>query len=290
MLVTGQCDSRQYRFAYEIHAAADIPRDFAVPLPVSLGSLSIFMPGDTQDGWQKPCYPPRIYILTRDTLAVYPHPTADESPFVISLNDLIEIDSEMALLYGALQLYGRTISRCFRYNAAHHKHVAALLRILRSMWLPHFCLQMPAVALPTRDRSVDFKWQCAAEAELDAGEDVYRYCLQPQRKKSIKTWIFSRTRVLPVTSLILTNRRIMTISTSKDTSDRYGIVTCYTAPFNLRTASVERTTDGLELCLEINNSRTWQISFADEQMPSIVAILSLLKRTFDTASRPADLG
>ena len=115
--------------------------------------------------------------------------------------------------------------------------------------------------------------------------------LQPQRMKSIKTWIFSRVRVLPATSLILTNRRIMTISTSKDkTSDRYGIVTCYTAPCNLRTASVERTTDGLELCLEIKNSRAWQISFADEQMPSIVAILGLLKRTFDIASRPTDLG
>jgi hypothetical protein len=144
---------------------------------------------------------------------------------------------------------------------------------------------MPSVAFPTLYRSVDFNCQCAAEAELDAGEEVYKYSLQPQRKKSIKTWIFSRVRVLPATFLILTNRRIMTISTSKDrTNDRYGIMTCYTAPCNLHTASVERTTNGLELCLEIKNSRTWQISFADEQMPSIVAILGLLKRTFGTAS------
>ena len=138
---------------------------------------------------------------------------------------------------------------------------------------------MPAVALPTRDRSVDFKCQCAAEAELDGGEEVYKYCLQPQRKKSIKAWMFGGVRVSPATFLILTNRRIITISTSKDTtSDRYGIVTCYTAPCNLRTANVERTTDGLKLHLEIENSRTWQISFADEQMPSIVAILDLLKK------------
>jgi hypothetical protein len=278
MLITGQCDSRQYRFAYEIKSAVDVPGDFPVPFPISLCCSVIFMPGDTQDVWQEPCYPPRIYILTRDTLAVYPHPTADETPFVISLDDLIEIDSETALLYGAFQLYGNTISRCFRYSATHHKHVAAFLRKVRSLWLPSFRMKTSAGALPSRDRPVDFRCQCAAEAELDTGEAIYKYCLQPQREKKIERWIFSKIQVSPAIFLILTNRRIMTISTSKcATSDQYGIELCYTAPCNLSAAIVEQTVDGFNLHFEIKNDRTWKLSLADEQMPFIAAILTLLK-------------
>lgn len=278
MLATGQCDSRQYRFAYEIQSAADFPGDFPVPLPICLCYSVIFMPGDTQDFWQKPCYPPRIYTLTRDSLAVYPHPAADESAFVISLENLTEIDSETALLYGLLQLHGLPTTRSFRYSATHHKHVAAFLRKVRSLWLPTLRMRAPIGTLPSRERPVDFRCRCAAEAELDTGEEVYECCSQPQREKKVEGWIFSETRVLPAIFVILTNRRILTISASKDTrSDQYGIELCYTAPRNLRTAILEQTVDGFDLHLEIKNARTWKLSFADEQMKSIADILTLLK-------------
>jgi hypothetical protein len=277
MQVTSQCDSRQYRFAYEIQSAADVPGDFPVSLPSSSCCSVTFMPGDTQDVWQKPFYPPRIYVLTRDTFAVYPHPTADETPFLIALDDLTEIDSETALLYGALQLHGPPTSRTFRYSATHHKHVAAFLRKVRSLWLPTFRMKTTAGTLPSRSRPVDCRCQCAAEAELDAGEEVYKCCSQPQREQKVKGRIFTETQVLPAIFLILTNRRIMTISTSKaTTSDQYGVELCYTAPCNLRTAIVEPTVDGLNLHLEIKNARRWKLSFADEQMPSIANILTAL--------------
>jgi hypothetical protein len=240
MLETGQCDSRQYRFAYEIQSAADVPGDFPVPLPISLWCSAIFMPGDAQDFWQKPCYPPRIYILTRDTLAIYPHPAADETPFAISLVDLTEIDSETALLYGVLRLHGFPTSRSFRYCATHHKHVAAFLRKVRSLWLPSLRMRAPTRALPSRERPVDFRCRCAAEAELDTGEEVYKCCSQSRREKKVEGWLFSETRVLPAIFVILTNRRILSISASKDTkSDRYGIELCYSPPRHLRTAVLE---------------------------------------------------
>jgi hypothetical protein len=277
MLETGQCDSRQYRFAYGIQSAADVPKDFPVPLPISMCCSVVFMPGDTQDFWQKPCYPPRIYILTHDILAIYPHPTADETAFAISLVDLTEIDSETALLYGVLQLHGLPTSRSFRYSATHHKHLAAFLRKVRSLWLPTLRMRASTGNLPSRERSVDFRCRCAAEAELDTGEEVYKCCSQSRREKKVEGWIFSETRVLPAIFMILTNRRILTISASKDTkSDHYGVELCYTPPRNLRTAVLEETVDGFDLHLEIKNARKWKLSFADEQMTSVADILTLL--------------
>jgi hypothetical protein len=277
MLETGQCDSRQYRFAYGIQSAADVPKDFPVPLPISMCCSVVFMPGDTQDFWQKPCYPPRIYILTHDILAIYPHPTADETAFAISLVDLTEIDSETALLYGVLQLHGLPTSRSFRYSATHHKHLAAFLRKVRSLWLPTLRMRASTGNLPSRERSVDFRCRCAAEAELDTGEEVYKCCSQSRREKKVEGWIFSETRVLPAIFMILTNRRILTISASKDTkSDQYGVELCYTPPRNLRTAVLEETVDGFDLHLEIKNARKWKLSFADEQMTSVADILTLL--------------
>ena len=77
--------------------------------------------------------------------------------------------------------------------------------------------------------------------------------------------------------MILTNRRILTISASKDTkSDQYGVELCYTPPRNLRTAVLEETVDGFDLHLEIKNARKWKLSFADEQMTSVADILTLL--------------
>jgi hypothetical protein len=277
MLVTGQCDSRQYRFAYEIHSAADVPGDFPVPLPLRLCCSIMFMPGDTQDYWQKPSYPPRIYILTRDIIAVYPHPGADESAFAISLNDLSEISSDTALLYGVFQLHGLPASRSFRYSATHHKHVVDFLRRVRPLWLPTLRMGAPAGMLPSRERPVDFKCRCAVEAELDTGEEVYKCCSQPRREKRVEGWIFSETQVLPAIFLILTNRRILSISASKNTmSDQYGIELCYTTPLNVRTAIIEQTVDGFDLHLEIKNARTWKLSFADEQLTSIADVLTLL--------------
>jgi len=280
MLLQSQADSLQYRFAYEIRAMADVPWDFPFPLPIDECCSIIFMPGDTQEAGQKSYYPPRIYLLTRDTFAVYPHPSADEPPFLISLEDLIEVSSERALLYGALQLHSSTTSKNFQYNAAHHKYVASLLRKVRLIWLPPCRMRVPTVALPGRDRPVDFRCQCAAEAELDIGEQVHKYCLQPQREKNIEGWIFRRTQVLPAIFLILTNRRIMAISTSKGTTeDQYGIALRYTAVGNLSGASIEQAPDGFEFNLEIKHSRTWRLFFGNEQISSVTAILSLLNES-----------
>jgi hypothetical protein len=139
-------------------------------------------------------------------------------------------------------------------------------------------MRAPTGTLPSRGRPVDFRCRCATEAELDTGEEVYECCSQPRREKKVEGWIFSETRILPAIFVILTNRRILTISASKDTkSDQYGIERCYTAPRNLRSAILEQTVDGFNLHLEIKNAHTWKLSFADEQMKSIADILTLLK-------------
>ena len=112
------------------------------------------------------------------------------------------------------------------------------------------------------------------------GEQVHKYCLQPQREKTIEGWTLRRTQVLPAIFLILTNRRIMAISTSRGTTeDQYGIALRYTAVSNLSGASIEQAPDGLEFKLEIKHSRTWRLSLGKEQASSVTAILALLNES-----------
>jgi hypothetical protein len=74
MIASTNCDSRQYRFGFQIRDASDFPKDFSLPIPPDGWLSAIFIPGDTEALWNTPEYPPRIYILTRDALMIYTHP------------------------------------------------------------------------------------------------------------------------------------------------------------------------------------------------------------------------
>jgi hypothetical protein len=121
MTESSTCDSRQYRFGYWLQASSDAPGDFFLSPPKGRWLSAIFLPGDAEALWRTAEYPPRIYVLTRDTLMVYSHLSAQETPFVVPLRELIEIDIERALLHGVVQFYASGSSwRAFRYNACHN--------------------------------------------------------------------------------------------------------------------------------------------------------------------------
>lgn len=107
-------NSRQYRFAYRILDMSDIPADFSIALPEDERFTAIFMPGDTEAYWLHPDYPPRIYVLTCDTLIVYSHRSSGDPPYVASLKELEEAETQQALLHGIIRFDAEFASRCFR--------------------------------------------------------------------------------------------------------------------------------------------------------------------------------
>jgi hypothetical protein len=127
------CDSRRLRSGYQLNAASDIPQDF--PIPISAWRAAVFIPGETQEYPQFLAFPPRIYVLTSDTLSVFSYPAFKEAPLVVPLCELLEVELQKASFIGVLRLWRKDGFLRFRYNSVHEKHMNGFLRELRFTWL-----------------------------------------------------------------------------------------------------------------------------------------------------------
>jgi hypothetical protein len=279
MNVQTTLDSRQYRYSYWLRAASDVPGDFSIP-PLTHGWLSaIFIPGDTEAFWNTPEYPPRVYIFTRDALMVYSHSSANEAPFVVPLKELIEIDTERALLYGVVEFYADGSSHRFRYNTRHRNHLSAFLRALRSVWLPQHGISLPASSFSLTTRGMTFRCWYALRAELDPDEILYGVCCQPPIRPEKKGWFHKTAQALPAVLLAVTNHRLIAISTGTgETDDLYGIAVRYAATCNLKATAVSSSVNGLILSLKLKNGRDWQFPFEEDRTASLASFQHILAR------------
>jgi hypothetical protein len=179
MIASTNCDSRQYRFGFQIRDASDFPKDFSLPIPPDGWLSAIFIPGDTEAHWNNPEYPPRIYILTRDALLIYTHPATKTKPFVAPLEQLIEVGTKKALLYGLLEVSAGSDVQSFRYNTLHQEHFSNFLRATRAMWLPRHATGFPVLSFSTPSQGMTFRCWYALKAELDSGEALLGVCCRP---------------------------------------------------------------------------------------------------------------
>jgi hypothetical protein len=238
---------------------------------------AIFMPGDTQDSWLLAEYPPRIYVVTRDALAIYPHPACNDSAFVTPLSELIEIESEKALLYGELDFHTKTRSQSFRYNAVQQRQMSPFLRVLRSLWLPVHNIPLPSVFFPEVQSIVGFRCWYALQEELDPSEKLYNICFQPALQRRKKVWYFTRTQTVPPHLFAVTNRRVMLVSEQTgEANDPYGIQIRHAALSSLMSAEVCETVVHRSLSLGLEHGRAWEFLFLPEQAASIASAVELL--------------
>ncbi len=278
MTESSACDSRQYRFGYQLQAAPDVPGDFSLlPAPVKWLS-AIFMPGDAEALWMPAKYPPRIYILTHDTLMVYSHPTAHETPFLVPLHDLIEVSMERALLRGSIRFHAGASSRSFHYNACHQDQMGEFLRALRSAWLAAHGVSLPTVSLLQPPQGIVVQCWSALRAELDSSEALLGLCSQPPIRTDKKCWLFRMTRVLPAVLLAVTNRRLIAISIGAgDTDDLYETVVRSAVAFNVEVSQVADEASGLMVSLKLKDERVWKFSFEAGHVSSVERFLGTLE-------------
>jgi len=285
MIASTNCDSRQYRFGFQIRDASDFPKDFSLPIPPDGWLSAIFIPGDTEAHWNNPEYPPRIYILTRDALLIYTHPATKTKPFVAPLEHLIEVGTKKALLYGLLEVSAGSDVQSFRYNTLHQEHFSNFLRATRAMWLPRHATGFPVLSFSTPSQGMTFRCWYALKAELDSGEALLGVCCRPAIHRKKKGWFNGPPNALPAVAMAVTDRRLIAVSTGvEETDELYGI-TVRSAPIcKLTAVALGDFGDALMLSLKLQSGLEWKTLFERGQSASTAQYCDLLERV-DLGSR-----
>lgn len=277
---TPNADSRQYRFAYEIHGRSDVPSDFAATLLSEHWQVALFMPGDTEAFWQTPEYPPRIYVLKRNRFLIYPHPTSDEELFEVPLDHLLAVELQKSLLYGIVHLHTEDTSRRFRYSTVHQKLFDRFLLRLRSQWLAAARLNRPIVAIDRAIHRSCARCVHALESELDAGEHVHEQYCQPAVHLKERVWLFRRSRAVPAFLVAITDRRVLAISTGAgDRNDPYELAIRYTSLQGLAALEMVRAQrDSNILRIRLKNNATWNyaVPYSRPTLSRLIAIANEL--------------
>ena len=279
MIASTNCDSRQYRFGFQIRDASDFPKDFSLPIPPDGWLSAIFIPGDTEAHWNNPEYPPRIYILTRDALLIYTHPATKTKPFVAPLEQLIEVGTKKALLYGLLEVSAGSDVQSFRYNTLHQEHFSNFLRATRAMWLPRHATGFPVLSFSTPSQGMTFRCWYALKAELDSGEALLGVCCRPAIHRKKKGWFNGPPNALPAVAMAVTDRRLIAVSTGvEETDELYGI-TVRSAPIcKLTAVALGDFGDALMLSLKLQSGLEWKTLFERGQSASTAQYCELLER------------
>ena len=285
MIASTNCDSRQYRFGFQIRDGSDFPKDFALSIPPDGWLSAIFIPGDTEALWNTPGYSPRIYILTRDALMIYTHPATKTEPFVAPLEQLIEVGTKKALLYGLLELSAGGEVQGFRYNTLHQKHLSNLLRAMRAVWLPRHETGLAVLSLSTPSQGMTFRCWCALKAELDSDEALLGVCCRPAIHPKKKGWFSGPSQDLPAVAMAVTDRRLIAVSTGvEETDDLYGITVRCVPICNLTAVNLGDFGDALMLSLKLKSGLEWKTLFERGQSVSTAQYCDLLERV-DLGSR-----
>jgi hypothetical protein len=276
------CDSRRLRSEYQLNAASDIPQDF--PIPISVWRAAVFIPGETQEDPQFLAFPPRIYVLTCDTLSVFSHPTFKEAPLVVPLCEILEVELQKSSFIGILQLWRKDNFLRFHYNSVHQKPMNGFLRELRFMWLGcgHEGTIQTSIPIPASFRNLRYRSCYALRTELGSREALYRFCFQAALPLRRKQWSFKPPSAIREWLLAVTDYRIIVISDSGITRRGTGEVTIrYTATSNLKAIEILETPSVNDrLSLRFEHGRSWELAFTKDEFSSVREFVKALGETY----------
>lgn len=217
-------DSRHYRFAFRLQSSSDLPADFPVPVPSEQWCYAIFVPGDTSDRWFKPRYPPRVYILTDESIRIFDHPALGGSSYTCLLNDLVEMTCYRALLHGELEFHSeRSHSGRLLYGAIQHHCMDPFLKDLRFRWLQR---REGAESLGRRSllHRTDSRCLGAVYRELDTDERLEHVAFQHAFLRRTPSRLFALKEEIAARALVRTDSRlVIAIEGMGNLQEPYGV-------------------------------------------------------------------
>lgn len=261
-----EIDSREYIFAYSIRSRDDLPGDFPVPPAERNFRIGMFLPRDPPDWFERSAYPPRVVLLSHDSITVLAHPKSSEAPVRIPLTDLTYYETGHFLLIGWLRMVAGASEITLPYNTRSSNPVAAFLRELGRVYLrEQEVIEASDAQSIIFGSPLDIKFTNALKTVLDIGEHIQARIFNPPVERWRKPWLF-RVRVYDPGDLIaLTGRRIVWVTDRLNQRyDRYGTITRTAPASTVAGAQCERTGKNVHLTIRFRWDAKWVIPLRSE--------------------------
>lgn len=267
---------RELRLGYSIHPGSEIPEGFEISIPRSEWYTAVFLPGNMACRLRPNPYPSRIYVLTHEQLAVFSHSDSHERPFVTKLGELIELNSSKDPHSGSVSFVTGDPSRDFPYRPEQRQCMDCFLLSLRSLWFRPRTIGSHAIAWPLEAPELSLSHRFVLENELDQGESVVAMLVQSEPKQ-LKSWLLFSRRWQQMSSLTLTDRRLMLVNLieppnahSPTVSVQYTPRECITS---VHTDQCSLHSHTIELRIHLSTNQLWSLSIEEERASSLVAFL-----------------
>ncbi len=131
-------DSRSYIFALPIRSADDLPGDFDFPDDLRQFSHGVFLPRAEPDWFGRRAYPPRVVLLSQDSLVIAAHPTSGEATRIIPFRELQFVEYGHFLLMGWISFVSSQGIQELPFNTRTSPPVEEFLSMLSKQCAPSF--------------------------------------------------------------------------------------------------------------------------------------------------------
>ena len=268
----GSVDSRSYIFALPIRSANDLPGDFNFADDLREFSHGVFLPRAEPDWRGRRAYPPRVALLSEDSLVIMAHPASGEATYSIPFRELQFVEYGHFLLIGWMAFVSSQGKRELPFNTRTCPPVEEFLSMLSKQWAPSADLRddLPCVSF---GGALDIKFQNAELAALDRHERVLIRFFNPTRETGRRAWgIFPVDSHEPGDYLAITNRRLIWITErNRDRYARYGTIVKWAVLGNVADVSVDAAGHSCRVVCRFKSGASWEVPLPADQSDAAVA-------------------
>jgi hypothetical protein len=264
-------DSRSYIYALPIRSADDLPGDFDFPDDLRQFSYGVFLPRAEPDWLGRRAYPPRVALLSEDSLVIVAHPASGEATHVIPFRELQFVEYGHFLLIGWISLVSLHGVRELPFNTRTLPPVEEFLGMLSKQCAPPFDLHgSPCLSF---GGDLDIKFQNAELAALGRDERVLHRFFNPTREKRYRVWgLFPVESHEPGDYLAVTNRRLLWITErSRNSYARYGSIARSAPLGNVADIAVDRAGCGCRVVCRFKDGASWNVALPADQWDAAAA-------------------
>ncbi len=254
-------DSRAYVFIFPLRTNADIPNDFAQQVRDRTFDTGVFLPQDDSNWFTRPIkYPARLLLLEGRSFQIIPHPSSEQQPVEIDLEQLLQIETGTVLLHGWLRFTTPDGVQEIVYNTRASRPLEKFLVLLRRQWLGGERLsQMAGTA--AYGEEIDVKFKNCLHFELHPDELAIARYFEASARVEKKVWFFRRVNWRSGNLILLTSMdRLLWITEQyKGRRELYASVSFSAPTASVRETRLETVEDRQYLAISFSSGSGWRI-------------------------------
>jgi hypothetical protein len=276
-------DSRSYLFIYPLKGNTDIPADFPREIRSLPFETGVFMPQDESNWYTRPPkYPARLLLLEGRSLHIVPHPTSEQLPVEIKLDDLLQLETGCVLLLGWMKLKTRGGIQDLVYNTRASQPLEKFLIVLKRRWL-NTARPVPSANTRSYGNELDIKFNYSMRDELDRDESVLLQYFQAPVVVEKKLLFFRRIDWRPGSLLLVTSRnRIVWITDRYKQRRELYVTISFSAPVSLlQNCKVEEADGHQSIAILFAAGNDWRIPIYEnsKEINSVCRVVNQLSQT-----------